>query len=76
MRQIEPKAKLILIKVRFHALAKLIECFVVLAFAQMRKFVHHDHSKKLRRSLFEQGCHAKFILCLEFLPLDATDVSV
>ena len=71
VRQIQPQVELVLVILRFHALAQAIERLVVLFFLQVRQLVHHDHAQEFLGQVAEQRRHADLVLGLEFAALHA-----
>ena len=76
MRQIHPQIKLILVVLRLHVSAELIEVLVVAFFLDVRQLVHSDHAQELVRHLFKQRRHADFALGFELVALHPRDLGV
>src|SRR5579859_7628821 len=59
--QVQTKVEFLLVVVRLHVLAQLVEGLVVFGLFEVRQLVHHDHPEELRRRVAEQGRDADFL---------------
>ena len=65
VRQVHAQLKLNLVILRLHISAELVKSLVVIAFLEVRQFVHRDHPQKFVGHVLEQGCDADFTLGFE-----------
>ena len=54
MREIQAQVEFDLVITRLHEFAQPIKRLVVIAFLQMRKFMHDDHAQEFGRRFLEQ----------------------
>src|SRR6478736_3564041 len=69
MSQVQPQVKLVLMVLRFHAGAELVESLVMVAFLEVGQLVHSDHAQEFQRRLAQLGRHTDLAFGLEFASL-------
>ena len=76
MRQIQAQVEFVLVVVRFHPQAHVVEGLVVVLLFQVRQLMHRDHLQELGRHRLEQRRHADLVLGAQLAALHPRNVRV